>query len=213
MLRHLPPCTRRSSVWLCLLVASGCMGPGSSSGTAGSLTGARAEIHWEADLPVSRAPFEDVSVNWKQRLREAYVFVEHSGSYTRIAAAFEACEAALRAQGVRPSGAPFALFYDDPGYVAPHALRARACYPVTDRVEVRGPLGYDELDGTTVVYAFVGGPYAEVPRAYPALYEFMRGLNWVESGPIRETYLVAPSSVASTDELVCEVQIPAQPRD
>jgi effector-binding domain-containing protein len=114
---------------------------------------------------------------------------------------------------VRPSGAPFALYYDDPGFVAPHALRARACYPVAAPVEVRAPLGFDALDGTTVVYAFVGGPYADVPRAYPALYEFMRGLNWVENGPVREVYLVAPGQAASPDELVCEVQIPATQRD
>jgi effector-binding domain-containing protein len=201
--------------WLLVLSAgtSACVAPGSSSGAAGSLTSSRAAIHWEADLPVSRPPYDDVSVNWKQRLREAYVFVEHTGSYTRIGAAFEACETALRAQGVNPSGAPFALYFDDPGFVAPHALRSRACYPVAAPVQVRAPLGYDELDGTTVVYAFVGGPYADVPRAYPALYEFLRGLNWVENGPVREVYLVDPAGATSPDELVCEVQIPATQRD
>jgi len=197
-------------LWLVALLPCACLAPGSSSGPSGSLTTSRAQIHWEPDLAVARAPFDDVQVNWKQRLREAYVFVEHTGSYTRMDAAFESCAAALRAQGVKPSGPPFALFYDDPGEVAAHALRARACYPVAAPQAAEAPLGYDVLDGTTVVYAFVGGPYPEVPRAYPALYAFMRGMSWVETGPLREVYLSDPT-VESPDDLVCEVQIPATP--
>jgi AraC family transcriptional regulator len=193
-------------------VPCACLAPGSSSGPSGSLTNSRAQIHWEPDLPVARAPFEDVQVNWKQRLREAYVFVEHTGSYTRIAEAFEACSAALRAQGVEPSSAPFALYYDDPGKVAASQLRARACYPVAAPQTVQAPLACDVLDGTTVVYAFVGGPYSEVPQAYPALYAFMRSLNWAETGPVREVYLSDPAAVTSPDDLVCEVQIPAAQR-
>jgi effector-binding domain-containing protein len=36
-------------------------------------------------------------------------------------------------------------------------------------------------------------------------------MGWKECGPIREIYLVPPGSVASWDELVCEVQVPAAP--
>jgi effector-binding domain-containing protein len=64
------------------------------------------------------------------------------------------------------------------------------------------------LPRAQVVYAVVGGPYPEVPRAYPGLSSYMRGMGWIEDGPVREIYLVAPGEVKSFDELLCEVQIP-----
>jgi len=162
-----------------------------------------------ADLPISRAPFHDVSVNWKQRLDQPYVFLEGRGSYTGIGDLLEQVNALMAEQGVAPAGPPFALYYDDPGVVPIPGLRMRACFPVVGAPQVAGPLTYSVLPSTTVVYAFVGGPYPEVPRAYPGLYEFMRKLNWVEDGPIRETYLVNPALVDDFEQLVCEVQIPA----
>jgi effector-binding domain-containing protein len=60
-----------------------------------------------------------------------------------------------------------------------------------------------------VVYAVIGGPYPDVPRAYPGLYAYLAKQGWVENGPVRETYLIPPTSVSRWDELMTEVQIPA----
>lgn len=162
-----------------------------------------------ADLPIARAPFEHVEANWKQRLDQAYAYVELHGSYTQIGTTLEAADRALREQGLEPSGPPFALFYDDPADVATEDLRARACFPIARRVDVEPPLATDILPATTVVYAFVGGPYPEVPRAYPGVFAFLEKMRWREAGPIREIYWINPGAVSDWSELVTEVQIPA----
>lgn len=164
------------------------------------------------DLPVSRAPFDEVQANFKERLEQPYVYVEVRGSYTTTGRHIVDLAAELRAAGVEASGPPFALYFDDPGRVPVDALRSRACIPVSRPPSTSEKLAYDVLPRDNVVYAVVGGAYPEVPRAYPGLYRYMARMGWVESGPIREIYLVPPASVRSFDDLLCEVQIPAKPR-
>jgi len=149
-----------------------------------------------------------LEANWKERLAQPYVFVEHQGDYRDLGEAMRSVLGAARAQGLEPAGPPFALFYDDPGAVAADQLRARACLPVQARPERLGTLTYDELPRAMVVYARVPGPYPEVPRSYPALFTYLEGLGWAPGGPIREVYLVDPGAVSSYDELLTEVQIP-----
>ena len=85
----------------------------------------------------------------------------------------------------------------------------RACLPVDPTARPDEPLAGDTLAASTVVYAFVAGPYPDVPRAYPALFAYMAELGWREDGPIRESYLVNPALVRDYAQLVTEVQIPA----
>jgi len=188
-----------------LLVALACQAPPSSPAASPGPRGPEVL----PDLPVSRAPFRDVQVDWKHRLAQPYAFLEGRGSYTGIGDLLETLDERLSAAGIQPSGPPFGLYYDDPGAVPVAELRMRACFPVASARTPTSELGFDVLESTTVVYAFVGGPYPEVPRAYPGLYAFMGRLGWVENGPIREIYLVNPAAVSDFDELVCEVQIPA----
>jgi len=193
--------------FLPLLVLAACSAS-SPSPSAPTGTG-QAPSTFVADLAIARAPFRDVQVDWKQRLDQPYVFVEARGSYTEVGRSLERVFALAAAAGVEPTGAPFALYYDDPGKVAVDALRLRACLPVAKSVATRGELGYDVLESTTVAYAFVAGPYPEVPRSYPALFAYLARMDWVENGPIREIYLVNPGEVQDFAELVTEVQVPA----
>jgi len=193
-----------------LLVLSSCQ-----SGYAEPPTGAdgsRPVLAFAPDVPVSVAPFDTVHADWKQRLEELYVYVELEGDYRGIGGALERADSAMRAQGIEPSGPPFALYYDDPAAVPVAQLRARACFPVAGPTTPDDPLLYDVLDGATVVYAFASGPYPEVPRAYPGLYGYLERIGWEErpDAPIREVYLVNPAAVEDWGELVCEIQIPAQ---
>lgn len=160
------------------------------------------------DLVVGVPPFESLEVNWKQRLDQNYVYLEHVGSYTTTGSRLPELFRQLEGQSLQASGPPFGLFYDDPGEVPADQLVSRICVPVTTATTPVGPLKLDVLASTTVVYAFAGGPYPEVPRAYPALFGYMGKMRWVESGPIREIYLVSPASVLDPAELVAEIQIP-----
>ena len=163
---------------------------------------------YEPDLTVSHPPFDEVHVDWKHRLDQPYVYIEHRGSYLETGRLLPVVHRALENQGLRAAGPPFALFYDDPGSTPVDELRSRACVPVERVVQPAEPLLYDLLPSTTVVYAVASGAYPEVPRCYPALYSFMRRLRWVEDGPVREIYLVPPGSVGDWSELRCEVQVP-----
>lgn len=167
---------------------------------------------WEPDLEVGASSGQQVDVSWKDRLAQPYVFVEHRGSYAEVGPLLARVAVAMSEQGIEPWGPPFALFYDDPGSVPVPELRARACFPVGRAIEASGPLAFDVLPSGTVVYAFIGGPYPEVPLAYPALHRFAERLGWAAQAPIREVYLVNPGSVETFEELVCEVQIPATSR-
>lgn len=193
-----------------LAAAAACVLTGCSMAPAdGSSSRPVQGLEVQPDLPLSRPPFDHVAANWKQRLAQPYVFLEARGSYTQVGALLGELVAEAQRQDLRIGGPPFALYYDDPGRVAVDELRLRACLPLEAAATVDAPLAYDVLPSTTVVYAFVSGPYPEVPRAYPGLYRYLSELGWRENGPVRESYLVHPGEVVDFSQLVTEVQIPA----
>ena len=149
-----------------------------------------------------------VEANWKERLAQPYVYLEHRGDYRQLGDAMRALFQQSQELGITSTGAPFALFYDDPGQVAVESLRARVCLPVAERPARLSGLEYDVLPRSMVAYARVPGAYPEVARSYPALFAYLRELGWRPATPIREVYLVNPVDVPSYDQLVTEVQIP-----
>ncbi|MAE29190.1 MAG: GyrI-like domain-containing protein [Planctomycetota bacterium] len=163
------------------------------------------------DLPVAHAPFESLESSWKQRLAQPYVYLEHTGSYHETGALLPVLHREALAQGLAPSGPPFGLYYDNPAVVPVEQLRSRACLPVAAPQQPRPPLAYALLPSTTVIYAYVGGPYPEVARAYPPLMAHLARMGWVLNGPARETYLIAPDTVEDFSELITEIQLPGGP--
>lgn len=163
--------------------------------------------HSYAAVPECAA--EEIEANWKERLAQLYVFVEHRGDYRRLGDSMRRLMAWARASGIQASGAPFALFFDDPGQVPVSELHARACLPVAEAPATLGSgVSVDVLARSMVVYARIPGAYPSVARAYPALFAYLRELGWQQGGPIREVYLVDPVDVRNHDELLTEVQIP-----
>ncbi len=151
----------------------------------------------------------EIEANWKERLAQPYVYLEHRGDYRRLGDGMRRLFQEVSSSGLEPSGAPFALFFDDPGRVAVSELRARVCIPVESRpAGLPADVEYDVLPRSMVVYARVSGAYPSVVRAYPALFEYLRELGWRQGGPIREVYLVNPVEVESYEELQTEIQIP-----
>lgn len=174
--------------------------------------GSTAGWSYTPDLPVTRAPYDDVHANYKERLPQGYVYVEVAGSYTQTGRALPELHARLARAGLEASGPPFGLYYDDPGRVPVGELRSRACIPLERAPDPSLGFTWDVLPRAHVVYAVVAGPYPDVPRAYPGLYAYLQKMGWVEAGPVREVYLVPPASVTSFDQLLCEIQLPAAPR-
>jgi effector-binding domain-containing protein len=149
-----------------------------------------------------------LEVNWKERLAQPYVFLEKRGDYRELGETMRTLLTAAEKLGLETKGAPFALFFDDPGRVQREELRARVCLPVAQRPLGAGALRYDVLPRAMVVYAEVRGPYPELARSYPALFAYLQELGWQAGAPIRETYLMNPAEVRDHAELVAEVQIP-----
>jgi len=146
--------------------------------------------------------------NWKERMAQPYVFLEKLGDYRDLGEPMRRLLALAESQGVRVTGAPFALFYEDPGRVPVSQLRARVCLPVDEQPRNAPGLSFDVLDRAMVAYTRVSGPYPDVARVYPALFRFMSELHWSPGAPIREIYLVNPAQAETFDELVTEVQVP-----
>lgn len=162
---------------------------------------------YQPDLAVSHPPYATVHTNWKERLAQPYVYVEHVGSYTVTGRLLAGLHERMLAAGVAASGPPFGLYFDDPGEVAVAELRSRACFPI-EPGSATGTLTQDVLPAATVVYAVVSGPYPGVARAYPALFEHAGRMGWIADGPVREVYLTPPSQAADPAALLCEIQVP-----
>ncbi|MDF1797866.1 MAG: GyrI-like domain-containing protein [Planctomycetota bacterium] len=159
------------------------------------------------DVPVSVAPFDVVHVDWKQPLGEAYIYLNHVGDYRLAGARIAELFAEAKAQGAHLRGAPFLLFYDDPGKTPLDQLRARICVGLATDFSSLPPLYMDQLEARPVAYAAIGGAYSEVPRSYPGIFAYMAERGWSPGTPIREIYLVSPAGVP-VEQLVTEVQIP-----
>jgi effector-binding domain-containing protein len=167
----------------------------------------------EADQTASAVPASveepDDGAAWKERMAQAYVFLERRGDYRLLGDTMRQLFLEADRWSLETVGPPFGLFYDDPGRVPTEELRARVCLPVAGRPDSPGALRYDVLPRAMVVYARVSGPYPEAPRVIPDLLESMERLGWSKGGPIREVYLVNPAvAEGGYEELVTEVQIP-----
>lgn len=163
--------------------------------------------------PVAQSSFLPVEpgileANWKERMEQPYVYLGHRGDYRELGEVMRWLLSEAEDFGLEPVGPPFALFYDDPGRVPIDELRLRACLPLAEPRTRVGSLGYDLLPRAMVVYARVPGSHPEVTRSYPALFSYLGSLGWKQGGPVREIYLVDPTSAATYDELWTEVQIP-----
>jgi effector-binding domain-containing protein len=191
---------RRSALVLGLLALAACAAKSS----------VRPDAAFTPDLELTRAPYDDVHADWKERLAQPYVYLEHLGSYAETGRLLAGLHAALAAAGLEPAGPPFGLYYDDPGRVPVARLRSRACFPVAAAPAPASDLRADVLPAATVAYALVAGPYPEVPRAHAGLFAFIARMGWVEDGPVREIYITPPQSVESYADLVTEVQVPVR---
>ena len=163
---------------------------------------------YNSDLPISHPPFTSVHCNWKDRIDQGYVYLEHIGPYSGTGGLLPEVHRLLAQQDIQASGPPFALYFDDPGSVSPSALRSRACVPVESWTRAAQPLSTDTLPSRTVAYAVASGAYPQVPRCYKGLFGYMDSMNWTLAGPIREIYLVPPSEVEGYESLLCEIQAP-----
>jgi len=151
----------------------------------------------------------NVRCNWKERMAQPYVYLEHQGDYRGV---HDVIRRILQLGiGMQVSGPPFVLYFNDPARTPATELVSRICLPVLNRPQkLPEPMNYEVLPRAMVVYAEVPGSYDKAGRSYGALFEYMSGLGWEKAGPLREIYLVNPATAPSPEELLAEIQLPVQ---
>jgi len=197
-----------------LLLPAACVLPGGADTAASTKSNAPSSVSgvYTPAVPTSHRPFTTFHASWKMRMSAGYAYLEHRGHYHDARSMVSTVVREAEAQGLTIDGPPFVLFYDDPAQKPVSELVARVALPIAGQRSPAAPLRYDVLPEANVAYAAVSGPYPAVPEAYPHLDAYLQRFNWELAGPIREIYVVPPSSVRTTDELLCEVQFPVATR-
>lgn len=143
-----------------------------------------------------------------------YLAVRHLGPYHEIGATFaKAFELAI-GNGLYPTGAAKAFYYDDPSITPPSELRADASIPVSDDSEklIEGAhyLDVPELECLVVLHK---GSYRGLGDAWLGAYQSaLPGSNRIPADhPPFESYLNDCSKVPE-EELLTEICIPLAPR-
>jgi effector-binding domain-containing protein len=153
------------------------------------------------------------------------------GPYWRLSGAFARIRGMMAEAGLKAIGAPFGLFYDDPGKTAPEETRYSICYPLAEAdrgaalaasglAAAHGPaqaaLSAPESGDFASVIEFPSGliatveyrgPAAESPAVYERLETWVQEHGFEPDGPPREVYLAVPGSLGG-GQMHAEVQQP-----
>jgi len=180
---------------------------GSGLGVSFSAPAARTPGH-SPDVALSRPPYDQVHVDWKQRVEQPYIYLELLGDTREAGRWIPLLVEHAAKQNAPVSGPPFGLYFDDPARTPVAERRARICLPVAAQLSVASPLGFAVLPAANVAYARVSGAYPDVMHSHAGVFGYMRERGWALDGPVRETYLVNPATVRGHEELITEVQVP-----
>jgi AraC family transcriptional regulator len=129
------------------------------------------------------------------------------GPYSGIDDAMGTLMAWVGQNKVKPSGAPFGVYYDDPAKVNPDSTKYEVCVPVPagtkgDKQVVVKKFGPAEIASTIYV-----GPYDKVGPVYAKLAEWITKNSYTIMGPAHEFYLNDPAKVPA-DSLQTKIAFP-----
>lgn len=118
--------------------------------------------------------FNRVHIEASERGPYSYAYLDHHGSYAKIADTRVQVLRALREQGVSPIE-PIAVLLDDPRYVERSKLRAEVGYLVRIGDVIRQPLKRGELPRRKVWVAEVKAAELLAPsKVYQALHDYLQ---------------------------------------
>ncbi|MFJ6000564.1 GyrI-like domain-containing protein [Arthrobacter sp. NPDC092385] len=120
-------------------------------------------------------------------VREQVPMTELPGFFSR---AYRDTLAALRAQGVHPTGAPFGKYYGRPGAV----VDVEAGFPVAAAIAPAGNVVSGTLPAGTVVEATHTGPYDTMTDTYAELDRYFSDAKLTSGSVMWESYLSGPDA-------------------
>jgi AraC family transcriptional regulator len=114
------------------------------------------------------------------------------------------------------SGAPVALFYDDPATVPAEELRGEICLPIAEDCEGFEGIVRRELPGGTMACLRVEGLVGDWTPLYAQVFQWIaeNGMSMPEGEACREVYVRCPGVHDDPNVVIMEIHIPvAQPGD
>lgn len=90
-------------------------------------------------------------------------------------------------------GAPFGLYYDDPGKVPADSLRWDVCIPVPPETKAEAPYVRLTLPAAEAAVVTCKGPYQGTAPCYGALRAWLEKNGYALAGPVQEHWLSDPS--------------------
>lgn len=148
----------------------------------------------------------DIRTKTTEKMHIAYL--EHVGPYDQMGDLFY--QLGEYAASKQLAGDVVGIYYDDPEQVPAASLRSEIGIVVPEGFQPDSGYKVKELPAQKVVYAILKGPYAEVAKEYPYIFEWMEEKGYKLCGaPLREIYLEAGPDIPP-EQLVTEVQIPIE---
>ncbi|NIM97401.1 MAG: hypothetical protein GTO24_04745 [candidate division Zixibacteria bacterium] len=152
-----------------------------------------------------KKPYE---IRSKTAEKMTIAYLEHVGPYDQMGNLFYQ----LREYGASEqlAGDVVGIYYDDPEKVPAASLRSEIGIVVPEGFQPDSGYKVKELPAQKVAYAILKGPYGEIAKEYPYMFEWMEEKGYKLCGaPLREIYLEAGPDIPP-EQLVTEVQIPIE---
>jgi len=140
----------------------------------------------------------------------AVLCLPFTGPYDQTGEKVDEVIAWLLRAGHPYSGAPFAIYYDDPEKVAADKLRAEVCLPVEEKCEGDFEVARKEVPGCEVACAVHVGPYDAIKPLYGEIFAWIQqnGYKPVAELGCREVFKKILGDVDTAAELETEIQVP-----
>ncbi len=155
------------------------------------------------EIAISRAPFTDIAVDFKQTFNEAYVYLDGLRGEGDVGPAMTRLMEAVGAQGLEPIGPVFATWGPSAGGDGPVMVGVA----VASEAGVTPPLKLARTGEQLVAYAVVEGPFGASAQALPAIQRYLGEHGWMQAGPRRE-YYARDASAGGPGAFLTEVQLP-----
>ncbi|MCX6566760.1 MAG: GyrI-like domain-containing protein [Candidatus Aminicenantes bacterium] len=150
---------------------------------------------------------QDVQI--KDQMPFVYAYLECSGSFSQISGKIGEFMNAYFGQGLNPSEALFAIYFNTPGQVPEAELKWLIGMPVSADVTPAAPLQKGEFKYPKVASCIHIGPYEKVGETYAKMMAYISQNGWNIAGPAMEWYLDNPMAVAP-ENLRTEVILPVE---
>ena len=163
-----------------------------------------------AIIALGAAAAEEVAV--KEVAPVKYACMARQGDFSQIPATFEQLFKWVEGKEVKPAGAPFGMYYDNPKEVPVDSCKWELCVPITADIEGDSLAQVKSLDKMEVAFVMHKGAHDKVAPKWEALYGWISSNGYAPAGTGMEVYLKCPKEVPE-DSLLTEIRVPVTKKE